>query len=363
MIDLITANRALIEQRCRDRFFQRSMPLPTEEELREGIPLLIDQLIETLRYGKDVMHESEVESAAARYGGQLFGLGFTVSQLVEAYGALCSTVMELGQQLDAQFSVHDFELLNRILDVAIAAAVSEHERRQSEAVADRGAEDLGALAHELRNALAAAAIAFKLIKKGEVGAQGRTADIVDRSLIRMERLIDRALTEVRLQAGSAPVFERLRLVDVIDQLAAIMQREAENRGQTLHLEVEHELEIDADREFLASAVSNLVQNALKHTPAGGRVTVRGHGTDGHLLIEVEDECGGLPPGISEELFHPFVRRTSARPGLGLGLSIVMRAAKKLGGGVSVRDLPGKGCIFTLELPRALPAERQEPAHF
>ena len=75
-------------------------------------------------------------------------------------------------------------------------------------------------------------------------------------------------------------------------------------------------------------------------------------TDDRILFNVEDECGGLPPGKVAELFAPFSQRGQDRSGVGLGLSICLKAAKANGGAMSVRDVPGKGCIFSLGLPRA-----------
>jgi signal transduction histidine kinase len=76
---------------------------------------------------------------------------------------------------------------------------------------------------------------------------------------------------------------------------------------------------------------------------------------GHrVLIEVEDECGGLPEGKAEALFEPSVQRSADHSGLGLGLLICQRGAKAIGGTIQVRDLPGKGCVFAVELPVAVP---------
>jgi hypothetical protein len=82
------------------------------------------------------------------------------------------------------------------------------------------------------------------------------------------------------------------------------------------------------------------------------LTVRA--TADRVLFEVEDECGGLPPGKAEDLFQPFEQRASDRSGLGLGLSICRRAAKASDGDLRVRDMPGTGCVFTLDLPRKPP---------
>jgi hypothetical protein len=71
-----------------------------------------------------------------------------------------------------------------------------------------------------------------------------------------------------------------------------------------------------------------------------------------VLIDVEDECGGLPPGKAEDLFRPFEQRGADKSGLGLGLSISMKGVRANGGEIRVRNLPGKGCTFTVDLPRA-----------
>lgn len=116
----------------------------------------------------------------------------------------------------------------------------------------------------------------------------------------------------------------------------------------------------ADERLLTSAVGNLVQNALKFTRAGGTVVVRARAEREYVVIEVEDECGGLPPGRQEQLFQPFVQESANRSGLGLGLTITRRAVAAHGGQVHVRDLPGKGCVFTIHLPRA-PADVALPS--
>ena len=84
------------------------------------------------------------------------------------------------------------------------------------------------------------------------------------------------------------------------------------------------------------------------------MTLRASATAERVLIEVEDECGGLPPGQLDDLFRPFERRSGNRSGLGLGLSISRKGVEAMGGTLGVRELPGQGCVFSVELPR-LPA--------
>jgi K+-sensing histidine kinase KdpD len=109
--------------------------------------------------------------------------------------------------------------------------------------------------------------------------------------------------------------------------------------------------IEADAQLLSSALFNLLQNAFKYSIPHGHVSVRTSAHGGKIFIEVEDECGGLPEKNAESFFVPFgERRGRNRSGLGLGLSISRKAVRELGGDIHVHNLPGKGCIFTIELP-------------
>jgi signal transduction histidine kinase len=112
--------------------------------------------------------------------------------------------------------------------------------------------------------------------------------------------------------------------------------------------------VKADRQILAAAIANLLQNAFKFSRPGTTVSLRARCVDSRVLIEIEDECGGLPPGQTEALLQPFVQQGTDRTGLGLGLSICSKAMKAISGDLRIRDLPGKGCIFTIDLPRLPP---------
>ncbi|MDB4979655.1 MAG: Sensory box histidine kinase/response regulator [Myxococcales bacterium] len=112
----------------------------------------------------------------------------------------------------------------------------------------------------------------------------------------------------------------------------------------------------ADPQILTSAIANLIQNAFKFTRPGGQIVVRARTEGDRALVDVHDECGGLPPGNPEDLFLPFEQRSGNKSGLGLGLSISLRGVKASGGEIHVRDLPGSGCVFTVDLPIAPPLE-------
>ena len=148
--------------------------------------------------------------------------------------------------------------------------------------------------------------------------------------------------------------QRLRHASHVHALA---RRRLRHTTRAIHFavgQVDRTVTVEGDRQILAAAVSNLLQNAFKFTPKGGNVSLGVHVTVDRVLIDVEDECGGLPPGKADLLFHPFEQHGEDRSGVGLGLSICMKAATASGGELRVRDFPGKGCVFTLALPRKQP---------
>ena len=109
--------------------------------------------------------------------------------------------------------------------------------------------------------------------------------------------------------------------------------------------------IDADRQVLAAVLMNVLQNAFKFTRPRSTVTLRVIATADRVHIEIQDECGGLPSGDVDGMFHPFEQRHANRTGLGLGLAFSRWATEANDGQISARNLPGIGCIFTVDLPR------------
>jgi signal transduction histidine kinase len=146
------------------------------------------------------------------------------------------------------------------------------------------------------------------------------------------------------------------LREFVEEVEVGASLEASARGLTLDVApVERGVDVEFDPQLLAAAVANLLQNAFKFTRPEGRVSLNTSATKDRVLIEVQDECGGLPAGRADELFRPFEQRNANRTGLGLGLSISRRSVEANGGEIRVRDIPGSGCVFTIDLPRLSPA--------
>lgn len=347
--EFLVENREEIIDRARAKIAQRAAPRPTEAEFVNGVPLFLDQLTHTLRLS--LASSAEIGQSATRHGNDLLRMGFTVAQVVHDYGNVCQAVTELAAELAAPISNDEFHTFNRCLDDAIAEAVTEYSRQREHSIADEGTERLGFLAHELRNMLTRAMLAFEALKTGSVGTGGSTSAILGRSLLGLRDLIDRSLAEVRLEAGIQRR-ERVLLAEFIEEVEVTATMEAMSRG--LHLSVspvEFGVAVEGDRQILAAAVANLLHNAFKFTRAHGHVSLKIHTTPERVLIEIEDECGGLPPGKAEELFRPFAQRGADHSGVGLGLTISRRGVEANGGEIHVRNLPGQGCVFTVDLPR------------
>jgi signal transduction histidine kinase len=351
--DFLIGNRREILDRSRAKLVTREAPTPAESELAQGLPLFLNQLIAVLGSEEDARgsgHRS-VSASAAIHGGELSRMGLTVGQVVQEYGSICQSVTELADERDLAISASEFHTFNRCLDDAIAQAVTEHEHQRDRTAEGIGAEHLGFLAHEMRNLLTTSMVTFDALSRGTVGVQGSTGALLGRSLRRMGALIDRTLAEVRLGAGNARL-ERVSIAELIEEIEIIATTEANDRAIQLSVDPgSRDVAVQADPQILASVVANLVQNACKFTRSGGHITIRTHATNERVLIEVQDECGGLPPGKTEDLFRPFEQRGTNRTGLGLGLSISRRGVQVSGGEIHVRDQPGSGCTFTVDLPR------------
>jgi signal transduction histidine kinase len=201
-----------------------------------------------------------------------------------------------------------------------------------------------------------AIMAFEVLKKGDVGVAGSTGTVLHRSLLGLRALIARSLAEVRLTQGVQNP-EPFQVAGFIDELVTAAALDASARGITLTVDpIDEDIAVEADRQVLVAVVGNLLQNACKFTRPHTTVTVRVAASVERVHIEVEDECGGLPTTDVDDLFRPFEQRGANRTGIGLGLAFSRWGAEANHGRISARDLPQRGCIFAIDLPRlAVPA--------
>ncbi|MDM0050015.1 sensor histidine kinase KdpD [Variovorax sp. J22R115] len=366
----LSNNREDLIARCKAKVAQRPRRAATAAQLANGIPLFLDQLMRTLRAqengqidesfrisgaaGGDADALSEMGLSAAAHGKALLGLGFSVDQVVHDYGDLCQAITDLAVERNAPFSVDEFRTLNRCLDNAIADAVTEFGVWRDANVALQQSVDenerLGVLVHEFRNYLHTATLAFTALESGKVPIGGATGAVLKRSLASLAALLDMSLSKVR-GAVATPHAEAFSLASFVADAKNAASLDASVKGCTLSVaDVDVQLGISGNREHLLAALVNLLHNAFKFTHAHTEVTLSAYAKGDSVLIDVKDNCGGLPPGATANIFRPFMQVGDDKSGLGLGLSIARRHVEADGGVLSVRDLPGVGCVFTIELP-------------
>jgi len=363
-------NRDELVARCKLKVAQRHQRAATEQQLAHGVPMFLDQLTRTLAAesddneaasiaisgpsGGDSRALSEIGLSATAHGKALLDLGYTVDQVVHDYGDLCQAITDLAFERNAPFAVAEFRTLNRCLDNAIADAVTEFSfQRDAQLAVQRTAfekQRLGFLVHELRNALGTATLAVRALELGNMPIGGATGAVLKRSLSTLGLLIGRATAEVRAEGSDQrqlfPVAAFIADVEVAARL------DAGTEGAVLEVRaVDPLLAVLANRELLHAAQANLLQNAFKFTRHNSLVTLNAYAFGDHVHIDVEDHCGGLPPGGVAKMFVPFKPNDDSRAVLGLGLSIARQSIEADQGTLTVRDVPGSGCVFTISLPR------------
>lgn len=373
MHEFLNRNRDELIERCEAKVARRPHRAATPEQLKNGVPLFLEQLTKTLQAEKEghpgdslrisgapgggLSALSEIGVTATAHGKQLLELGYTVDQVVHDYGDLCQAITDLAVERDAPFSVDEFRTLNRCLDNAIAEAVTEFSTQRDVTVSRRFSaeanERLGFLVHELRNSLQSATLALTALETGQLPITGATGGVLKRSLIALTSLVDHAVADVRVAARPQPNGEVFPLGALIADAENAALLEATARGCAFTVRnLAAELHIDGHRGHLLGALMNVLQNAFKFTRQGTEVSLSAYaGEDGAVFIDVEDHCGGLAPGAAEIMFRPFIRSREDKSGLGLGLAMARGNVEADGGTLSVRNVPGTGCVFTIRLPR------------
>jgi two-component system heavy metal sensor histidine kinase CusS len=235
---------------------------------------------------------------------------------------------------------------NELLDRLEAAHASQHRF-----VADA--------AHELRTPLAAlrAEIEVALRRERAPADYQRTLDSNRHELERLSSLVENLLALAAVEASQSartksPVDLARVCRDVAEQLAPL----AATQNVRLQLELAENVMVCGDVFALERSVRNLVENALRHTPAGEQILIRAGATDGGARVDIIDAGVGIAPEHRPHLFERFYRvdtaRNRAHGGAGLGLSIVKAIVEAHGGSVSVESKLGAGSTFTLRLPRS-----------
>jgi signal transduction histidine kinase len=242
------------------------------------------------------------------------------------------------------------------LDRAALADAERLARLRAEAANRAKDEFLAMLGHELRNPLSPIMTALHLMKLRAGDGTERERSIIERQAMHLTRLVEDLLdvsriTRGKLELDKAPIEMADVITDAIEMCGPLF---AEKR-HTLSVEVPTGLPVRGDATRLGQIVSNLLTNAAKYTPPGGRVTILAAREQDHVVVRIRDTGIGIAPDALRRIFDLFVQERTARErsdgGLGLGLTIVQRLVEAHDGTIEAHsDGVGAGSEFVLRLP-------------
>ena len=239
-------------------------------------------------------------------------------------------------------------------------ALEEADRRKD--------EFLATLAHELRNPLAPIRHGLDVLRKSPDRQDAASIrDMMDRQLAHLVRLIDDLLDVARVSQGKIELRrERIQATEVIRSAVESSQHLIESSGHTLVVDAPPEpIWLDADLTRLAQVLGNLLNNAAKYTPEGGRIEISARAEGGEAVIAVADNGLGIPEDKQAEVFQLFAQvekhADRARGGLGIGLALVKQLVAMHEGTVSAESAgAGQGSVFTVRIPLAAAGEAAQP---
>ena len=281
-------------------------------------------------------------------------------------------VLQLSDKVDGVFTADDEAVLTQVAQMA-AVAIDNARLVDDLQLADRRKDEfLSVLAHELRNPLAPIRSGLHLMKilRDDAPTLARAREVMDRQVTHMVRIIDDLMDVTRISQGKLLVRKTpIALADVLSIAVETSRPLVEQAAHTLTVEVpEIPLVVDADETRLAQVFANLLNNAAKYTPPGGRVGlyVRQEGHD--AVVTVADNGVGIPSAMLGQIFDMFTQvdrsLEKSQGGLGIGLNIARRLVEKHGGRISAEsDGEGRGSRFVVHLPLVdpLPAVALPPA--
>jgi len=256
--------------------------------------------------------------------------------------------------------VEGAELRGAVLTFTDMTSIREHEAALRRAIEQRE-EVISIVSHDLRNPLGVVLAASDLLLDLPLdeAERRRQAEIIQRSGKRMQSLIEDLLDVARIEAGAFVVRPSLEdLGPIVESARALFADQAERRGVTLVVEATGSYpRARVDRDRLLQALANLLDNALRVTPEGGRVSIEVREQTDGVVLSVSDTGPGIPEEVRQHLFERFAHAKSTTKsttggGAGLGLAIVKGVADGHAGEVVVRTELGKGTTFDLRLPRA-----------
>lgn len=211
------------------------------------------------------------------------------------------------------------------------------------------------VSHELRTPLTSIRGFAQAMLDGtadDEATRTRAAQVIEDESKKMIRQVNELLELSRMQSGQVEMAsEPVDVKDLIEHCQEVFALRAEEAGITLRAEVEPLMPIIGDADRLEQVFSNLIDNALKHSPSGSQVTISGNNVAvKSIVITVTDSGPGIPPEQLAHIFERFYRAGAERTGTGLGLAIAWEIVVAHQGNIAVSSSPGEGTEFTVTLP-------------
>jgi signal transduction histidine kinase len=323
-----------------------------DTQIEDSLRLLIEELLQALRFHSGPLVQQEQSSLARTHGDQRRQLRVSLSTVIREYGLLLQAIHECTHNQPDGLTPDDLLEVSKHLFTAAAEAAEEFAKRQREQAERQDLEKFAFLAHELRNPLSSARVAWQEILRCQ-SLDDPFPPVISRSLDRISQGLDHSLVQIRLRSatlGNVLEQESLDVVQLLREAAEDADPTAAVKGVRIELCRESPPIRKGSHRLLRAALTNLLRNAVKFSRPAGSVEVRSRREKNRTLIEVADECGGIPPEKIEGLFDAFTQAGRDRSGFGLGLAIAKQAIEAHGGTLSVKNNPPRGCIFTVDLP-------------
>jgi two-component system sensor histidine kinase ResE len=211
------------------------------------------------------------------------------------------------------------------------------------------------VSHELKSPITAIQGFAQALVDGTAGDEStrlKAARIINDESKRMKRQVDELLELARMQSGQLKVnHEPVNLSELLEHCHELFSVQAQEKGVLLKTEAGSAVNVLGDIDRLEQLFSNLLDNAIKNSPAGGEVCFTStESTDGYVEVKVTDSGPGIPPEQLPYVFERFYQVTGVRTGVGLGLAIAREIALAHGGAIEARSEPGEGAEFVVRLP-------------
>lgn len=284
-----------------------------------------------------------------------------LSDALAATGAGAEELARLGTERAQRLNRYAWEGAFFLAVLIAAMAVVLKALREESALRRRQERFLAAVSHEFKSPLASLRLSVETLSLRDPAAAER-AELLRRIVVelgRLERMVANTLDTSRLASGFESQPERVALDEVVSEMTDELKEFADECGVRVEAQLPHALAVMADRDGLRTVVRNLLHNAIKASPRGAMVQLRGEAELHEVLLEVSDEGVGFAPKEASRIFEQFYRvegdGRGRMQGTGLGLYLVERLVTQAGGRVRAQSAGhGLGAVFTVRWPR--PAE-------